>query len=162
MTCDQATTAAERAISDELIEQAKKLECFVQRMLIAEKTAFTREVAQFDLTVPQFFTLAAIDLSDEDVASMGVIAEMAHQCSATMTGIIDRLEGMGLAQRRANPHDRRSVLVELTDAGREKLELVRAARRRRLARILSGIDPSVRLRVYEVLLQYAEALEAYA
>ena len=38
--------------------------------------------------------------------------------------IVDRLESAGLVARRANPDDRRSSLVELTDAGRA--ELVRA------------------------------------
>ena len=161
MTCDQAALTVGGPIGEEAMEQAKELERLVQRMAIAEQQVFTREVALFGLTVPQFVTLAAVEASSEEEASMGAIAGMVHQCSATMTGIIDRLEGMGLARRRANPKDRRSFLVELTDAGEEKLEAVRAVRRRRLAYVLSGIGLDMRLRVYEVLLQYTQALETY-
>jgi DNA-binding MarR family transcriptional regulator len=39
--------------------------------------------------------------------------------SGTMTSRLDRLEGRALIRRVANPDDRRSVLVELTTAGRD-------------------------------------------
>jgi hypothetical protein len=38
--------------------------------------------------------------------------------SATMTGVIDQLEYRGWVRRLPNPDDRRSVLVEITDAGK--------------------------------------------
>jgi DNA-binding MarR family transcriptional regulator len=37
---------------------------------------------------------------------------------STLTGILDRLEGAALVQRRANPADRRSSVVVLTASGR--------------------------------------------
>jgi DNA-binding MarR family transcriptional regulator len=36
---------------------------------------------------------------------------------STLTAVVDRLEAKGLVQRRANPDDRRSVVVALTAAG---------------------------------------------
>ena len=90
---------------------------------------------------------------------MGRIATMAHQCSATMTGIIDRLENMSLVRRVNNPNDRRSVLVELTDDGRGRLEEVREVRRRRLAGLLGRLDGDTRNRVCEAITRYTEALE---
>ena len=40
-------------------------------------------------------------------------------CSpSTITGVVDTLEKKGLVTREANPQDRRSLLVRLTDAGR--------------------------------------------
>jgi len=44
--------------------------------------------------------------------------------SATITGVLDRLEGLGLVRRTPNPDDRRSVLVELTEKGKETSEAV--------------------------------------
>jgi len=46
--------------------------------------------------------------------------------SATITGVLARLEGLGLIRRKPNPDDRRSILIELTGQGRETAgEIVR-------------------------------------
>ncbi|WP_038170687.1 MarR family winged helix-turn-helix transcriptional regulator [Tomitella biformata] len=37
----------------------------------------------------------------------------------SVTNVVDRLEAVGLVQRQAHPSDRRTTLVEITDAGRE-------------------------------------------
>ena len=47
--------------------------------------------------------------------------------SAGITSRLDRLEGRGLVKRTPDPDDRRSVVVELTDAGREVLDEAVAA-----------------------------------
>jgi DNA-binding MarR family transcriptional regulator len=46
---------------------------------------------------------------------------------STLTGVVDRLVGRGLATRDLNPDDRRSFLVGLTAAGRSRADGVRAA-----------------------------------
>ncbi|MEV6208490.1 MarR family transcriptional regulator [Kitasatospora sp. NPDC051914] len=48
-------------------------------------------------------------------------------CDASnVTGIVDRLEALGLAHREAAAGDRRVKIVGITDRGREVLDLVRA------------------------------------
>jgi DNA-binding MarR family transcriptional regulator len=42
--------------------------------------------------------------------------------SGTMTNRVDRLAARGLVERLPDPHDRRGVLVRLTDAGRAKVD----------------------------------------
>ncbi len=143
----------------ELSDVARELEGLVQRLLIAEQSEFSEETASFGLTVPQFVTLSAIENFDEGRERMGRIAAMAHQCSATMTGIIDRLENMALVQRVNNPNDRRSVLVELTDAGRQRLEEVRSVRRRRLESVLTRLNAETRAQMCGALAQFTEAIE---
>jgi DNA-binding MarR family transcriptional regulator len=44
--------------------------------------------------------------------------------SGTMTNRIDRLEAKGLVKRISDPEDRRAILVALTPAGREAIDLV--------------------------------------
>lgn len=46
------------------------------------------------------------------------LAEQLLLYSATITGIIDRLEQNGFIERRIDPHDRRNKLVFLTEKGR--------------------------------------------
>ena len=47
-----------------------------------------------------------------------------HLSPQTLTGVLDQLEASALVRRRPNPSDRRSVLVELTSAGRDTLDRI--------------------------------------
>ncbi|MEO7122473.1 MAG: MarR family transcriptional regulator [Lacisediminihabitans sp.] len=42
--------------------------------------------------------------------------------SGTMTNRIDRLVGLGLVERRTDPHDGRGILVVMTDTGRSRVD----------------------------------------
>jgi DNA-binding MarR family transcriptional regulator len=48
----------------------------------------------------------------------GELKQRLHVPAQTLTGVLDALERKGLLCRLPNPTDRRSVLVEITDAGR--------------------------------------------
>jgi DNA-binding MarR family transcriptional regulator len=147
------------AASAELQELAKELEELVQRLLLAEQSLFTREVSRYGLTVPQYVTLAALERFADGRERMGVIAREARQCSATMTGIVDRLEHMGLVRRLDDSSDRRSKLVMLTEDGRSRLETVRQARQQRLERILKDIPDDLRAQTRSVMERYASLVE---
>ncbi|MEU2350310.1 MarR family transcriptional regulator [Modestobacter sp. NPDC049651] len=63
----------------------------------------------------------------------------------SMTTLVARLTGQGLVQRRADPTDRRAVLLSLTDAGAELLDRHRADRTARLRGPLADLsDDDVR------------------
>jgi DNA-binding MarR family transcriptional regulator len=51
-------------------------------------------------------------LSEAGPVPAGHLAELAGLTTSAMTGIIDRLEKAGLVRRRADPHDRRRVIIE--------------------------------------------------
>ena len=48
----------------------------------------------------------------------GLLAKLTGLTTGAITAALDRLEKTGLARRVPDAHDRRKVLVELTDAGR--------------------------------------------
>ena len=54
--------------------------------------------------------------------SAGDLARISDLSTGAMTNRLDQLEEAGLVQRLRDPDDRRGVLVELTDRGREVLE----------------------------------------
>jgi DNA-binding MarR family transcriptional regulator len=62
-------------------------------------------------------TLAVIEGAGEPLTPSEISARTLIS-SATMTSTLDRLERHGLVRRLPNPEDRRSVLIEVTDAGR--------------------------------------------
>ena len=50
------------------------------------------------------------------------LAETANASKSTALRWLEHLERHGLVRREDHPHDRRTVFVELTDAGRGKLD----------------------------------------
>jgi DNA-binding MarR family transcriptional regulator len=69
------------------------------------------------LTVPQLATLLEIERLQP--VSAGTLANQIHLGSATLTGVLDRLEQRGLVCRTRHAGDRRSILLNLTDLGTE-------------------------------------------
>jgi DNA-binding MarR family transcriptional regulator len=56
------------------------------------------------------------------VRSHGWLCRDLDVSTGAMTNRLDKLEGRGLIRRVPDPHDRRGVLLELTDAGEARLE----------------------------------------
>lgn len=73
---------------------------------------YRERIAPYGLTQTQFFMLIA--LYEEEGASLTALAEKTHLDRPTVTGLVDRLERDGWAERRADPEDRRSYRVFLT------------------------------------------------
>lgn len=71
--------------------------------------------------------------------------------SGTMTNRIDRLANAGWVRRLPDPHDRRGVLVELTEAGRDKVDSSLADLLDHEARFLSGLTPAQKKRLTTLL-----------
>lgn len=74
-------------------------------------------LAPHGITPPQFALLAF--LWQEDGRSQRVLSEKTEIDRTTLSGLIDRLQKLGLVKRLPNPGDRRAWLVCLTPAGRE-------------------------------------------
>jgi DNA-binding MarR family transcriptional regulator len=79
-------------------------------------------------------------LECEDAQSVGAIARALDVSLASATGIVGRMEERGLVVRGRDPHDRRIVLVELTDAGRAVRGEIEARAREGLLRRLGALD----------------------
>jgi DNA-binding MarR family transcriptional regulator len=89
---------------------------------------------------------------------MSTLASDTLQHCATVSGVVDRLEKMGLVARQRDAGDRRQVLVELTPTGEDLLSKIRGSHEKRLRETLlrlSEADVSEFLRLLRV---YLEAL----
>jgi len=76
-----------------------------------------QQVARFNVTAVQAMVLNF--LFDQDKVPSHRLGERTRLDSATLTGILDRLETMGLVERKPHPEDRRAVLVCLTPKGKK-------------------------------------------
>lgn len=72
------------------------------------------------LTGPQLLIMQLIGTQGE--VTSGVIAREVSLSQATVTSILDRLERKGMLKRERSAHDKRKVLVSLTEEGGEALE----------------------------------------
>lgn len=74
-----------------------------------------QKVAALNITPVQALVLNILNHADHITASE--LGKMTELDSATLTGIIDRLEAAELIERRTNPVDRRSIRIHLTQKG---------------------------------------------
>jgi DNA-binding MarR family transcriptional regulator len=71
--------------------------------------------------------------------------------SSGTTKRLDRLEQAGLIERAPDPDDRRSILITLTDAGRELIDSVTDAHLANEQRLLSALSEVERTRLADLL-----------
>jgi len=100
---------------------ARSTEAYVS--LARTGTALLQEVERcillaFDIPQTAATALAVVEGAGEPLTP-SEISDRVLVPSATMTATLDLLERRGWVVRRPNPADRRSVLVEVTEAGRE-------------------------------------------
>lgn len=92
--------------------------------------------------------------------SMRHLAELLDVSVSSATGIIDRMEERGLVVRARVPDDRRVVLVQLADAGRQALEEIQAVRHGRMTSILAHLAPEQLECLAQALVDIRAALAA--
>jgi DNA-binding MarR family transcriptional regulator len=107
-----------------------------------------------DLTVTDTQLLTTLAAAGRPVTA-SELKDAVRLTSGTVTAMLDRLERAGLASRRPNPDDRRSVLVALEPAG---LAAVDSARDVLAAALHETLDPAAQTRIGRELRELARAV----
>ena len=96
---------------DDKRKQLEQLSFYLGRELSARTVMFHSAVAEkLGLSVTEH---KALDLlSRHGAMPAGQLAELTGLTSGAMTGMVDRLEKAGFLSRKADPNDRRKVMVE--------------------------------------------------
>ncbi len=117
----------------EVLSRVSRLSHHLDR---ARRQAF----ADHDLEPWEFDVLAALRRAGAPYElSPGRLIRETLVTSGTMTNRVDRLEARGLVVRLPDPHDRRGVLVRLTDAGRSTVDGAMEGLLRRERDLLTGL-----------------------
>ena len=90
-----------------------------------------------DLTMRQLLALYLLSAGPRRVSDVGSALGISLPAAS---GLIDRLAAAGLVDRQRVERDRRLVLCELTDAGRQALDEVLRIGRMRLERVLTALE----------------------
>jgi DNA-binding MarR family transcriptional regulator len=77
---------------------------------------WSQKGAALNVTATQAMVLRF--LFDRDEVNSSELGSRTELDSATLTGILDRLEAAGIIERRPNPTDRRAIHIHLTGKGR--------------------------------------------
>ncbi|WP_254715444.1 MarR family winged helix-turn-helix transcriptional regulator [Actinomadura sp. NAK00032] len=126
-------------------------QCGIDEMTMALLTASrllvavsARSIAAVEetITLPQFRMLVV--LSSQGPSKLVALAEKLHVNPSTAMRMTDRLVAAGLVDRRASPHSRREVRIQLTDAGRDVVDTVTVRRRDELAAIVARMPAGER------------------
>ena len=75
-----------------------------------------------DLTFARYEALVLLYFSRQGELPMGKMGDRLMLHPTSVTNIIDRLEQQGFARRIPHPTDRRTVLAQITDEGRQVVE----------------------------------------
>jgi DNA-binding MarR family transcriptional regulator len=113
--------------------------------------------------IPMRWYDVLIHLEDTpDGLRMKDLAEQILYSKSGFTNVVDRMEKEGLVKRVHPENDRRSILVVLTDTGREKMEEARRGHREALdehfSRHLADSDIRALTRAFEKLTVHARPL----
>lgn len=95
-----------------------------------------------EVSATQYRALASLALRGPRNAS--VLSEDLGVGRPATTKLVDRLVRRRLIRRTRDTIDRRQVILEVTDRGREIVRDVQVCRRRTLRRVLSELDPDAR------------------
>jgi MarR family transcriptional regulator, organic hydroperoxide resistance regulator len=80
--------------------------------------------AEFDLAPMQMLALKNLEPGHE--LPMSALADSLHCDASNVTGIVDRLEGRNLIERRPSAEDRRMKMIAVTEEGQKVRERIAA------------------------------------
>ena len=102
--------------SSKATDDCKRIARVMRQMMQYLDTHSRQLLKNQDITVPQVMCLD--ELREKGSMAVAVLANAIHLSPSTTVGIIDRLEKKKLVKRTRGSVDRRSVFVEITEAGR--------------------------------------------
>jgi DNA-binding MarR family transcriptional regulator len=114
---------------------------------LRERSAET--LAPWDITPAHLRALRT--LGRHGTMRLSELSERLEVAPRTATEVVDALQAGDLVRRRADPADRRAVLVEVTERGTEVLAEIRAARGTEAGRIFGRLGPADRAELARIL-----------
>lgn len=113
------------------------------------------------LSGPAFGILNLLDTQPGGWLSMRQLSERILVSQANMTGLVDTLERQGHVRRVRHSKDRRILKIEITAAGRRKLESFRPEHLRFVREFLSEFAPSEKKRLIGYLERLRYSIQAW-
>ena len=107
----------------------------------------------------EYKVLLKLRQAPEGRATPGELARRLSLSTGAMTNRLDRLEDAGLIVRERDPHDRRSVLVRMTEKGQEVFTEAVHAEAKQEERLVGVLNPDEQRRLNALLRRLVLAFE---
>ncbi len=124
--------------------------CFLLRL--------SRELAEGNVSFPQYFLLAALD--QQEVLTMSGIAQKMEHTTAAASGLVARLENLGYVTRGSAPEDRRKVMVCITEKGTALVRRIREDVVSNLMKVMAHLSPDEQaawLQIYTKIYSFCQS-----
>jgi DNA-binding MarR family transcriptional regulator len=136
-----------------IVERIHRLERFVDR-------AMQETLDAFDVSHGEWKVLANLRRAGPPYRGKpGRLAKRLDLSSGAMTNRLDNMEARGLIRRLDDPDDRRGVIVELTDAGRQLWDTTVAAQAEKESLVDSVLGEPEKRQLNELLRRLMHAFE---
>lgn len=119
------------------------------RAVILAEPVQTALQARYGLRLADIWTLRR--LRDHGPTPMSQFAALLGIPRSTATGVVDRLEGRGVAERVTHPTDRRTTLVQIAPGGLAILEDRALFRQGPIATNVDALDPAQQRQLADLL-----------
>ena len=131
-----------------------------QRIVLESRPGIEANFERFGLDSGEFDVLAALRRAGEPyVLRPTDLFTSLMITSGGLTARLDRLEAAGLVRRRRTDEDRRSFLVELTPAGKKKIEAAFRADMELENKMVEGLSESERAELVRLLRKLTLAMK---
>lgn len=118
--------------------------------MLIEKRLRRNFADQFNTTLPRFDVMASLDRFPEG-QTMGELSRALLVSNGNVTSIVRQLEAQKLVISRADPKDRRSAIVTLTEKGRQEFAALAKAHHGWVREALADFPPDKQQRLFDLL-----------
>ena len=124
----------------------------------------TQELSDDDLSGPRWGLLLRLFAEERHGRQAGITPTSLSRCQRvhknTISALLRGLEEQGLVQRSLDPDDRRRFRIQLTPAGRERVQSTAPQRIQRLNQMVSGLSGPERAQLIALLTKWYRSLLA--
>lgn len=135
-------------------ERLAEIFCVLQRRFLLN---LSKELSRGNVSFPQYFLLGF--LCQQQFLTMSEIAAKMGHTTAAATGLVDRLEKLGYAQRAHAIDDRRKIKVQITAEGMALVLRIRQDMIENLGKFMEQLNPDERkkwVQIYEKIFAFVQ------
>lgn len=127
---------------------------------LIEREVRTRLRERFNVTLPQFDLMAALDhVAEDEGLSMGQLSERLRVSNGNVTGVVNRLVQDDLARRWSPPNDRRTSFISLTEEGRKRFAEMAAVHQGWIESLMADLSDGDMEQLAELLYRTQNSVE---
>ena len=151
------TAIAERD-TDQIRSDAERLSHIILEMQRCFLMHLSKELAPGNVSFPQYFLLGY--LGQKEMLTMSAIAQKMGHTTAAASGLVARLENLGLVVRSVSREDRRKVMVCITPKGTTLVRRIREEMVGNVIKLMHHLTPDEQkawLHIYSKIYNYCQS-----